>query len=104
MGFTNPNSRPPETTDIIDIVSSDGEVFRYYWNDVFKATLKNMSTQEAVTASTSSTITHNLGYNPKVSVFDASGNAVGFSLTYVDGVSFTVDFGSTSFTGTVEYL
>lgn len=102
--LTNPNSRPPATTDIIDIVSSDGQVFRYYWNDVFKATLRNSSTQVTVSAETSKTVTHNLGYNPKVSVFDSSGNGIGFSITYVDGVSFTVNFGTTSFTGTVEYL
>ena len=104
LTFTNPSSRPPATTDIIIITDSDGNQYKYYWNDVFKSTLKNMSTQVSVSASTSSTTTHNLGYNPKVTVFDSSGNSVGFSLTYVDGVSFTVDFGNTSFTGTVEYL
>jgi len=102
--FTNPNSRPPATDDIIDIVGSDGQVYRYFWNDVFKSTLKNSSTQVAVSAETSKTVTHNLGYNPKVSVFDSLGVGVGFSITYVDGVSFTVDFGTNSFTGTVEYL
>ena len=102
--FTNPNSRPPQTTDIITLESNDGKFFTYYWNDIFKATLYNMSTQVSTTGVSSKTVTHNLGYNPKVTVFDGNGLSIMLTLTYVDGVSFTVDFGTSSPTATIEYL
>ena len=102
--FTNPNVRPPQGTDVVNITASNGDILTYKWTDLFKATLQNMTTSVTITAQTSQTITHNLGYDPKILVKDSSGNASWCSITFVSGVSFTLDFGTNSFTGTVSYL